>query len=77
MDYDPETLRLLYGVFAAMWADVDTSIMPLTEQGALRVRMKQHLMDLYFTEGADLSNREVLVAAAAAIGLDAAETREA
>jgi predicted DsbA family dithiol-disulfide isomerase len=38
--------------------------------------MKQHLMDLYFTEGADLSDREVLVAAAATVGLDAAETRQ-
>src|SRR5258707_227188 len=38
--------------------------------------MKQHLMALYFTEGADLSDREGLVAAAAATGLDAAETRE-
>jgi predicted DsbA family dithiol-disulfide isomerase len=37
--------------------------------------MKQHLMDLYFTEGADLSDREVLVAAAASVGLDAAEIR--
>jgi len=33
--------------------------------------MKQRLMDLYFTEGADLSNAEVLVQAAADIGLDA------
>jgi predicted DsbA family dithiol-disulfide isomerase len=32
--------------------------------------MKQRLMDLYFTEGADLSDREVLVRAAADIGLD-------
>jgi predicted DsbA family dithiol-disulfide isomerase len=32
--------------------------------------MKQRLMDLYFTEGADLTNREVLVRAAADIGLD-------
>ena len=38
--------------------------------------MKQHLMDLYFTEGADLSDREVLVAAAAFVGLDATETRQ-
>ena len=38
--------------------------------------MKQHLMDLYFTEGADLSDREVLVAAAASVGLDATETRQ-
>src|SRR5258707_11733552 len=37
--------------------------------------MKQHLMDLYFTEGADLSDRGVLVAAAATVGLDAAEIR--
>jgi predicted DsbA family dithiol-disulfide isomerase len=36
-------------------------------------RMKQRLMDLYFTEGADLSDRNVLVEAAAACGLDAAE----
>jgi predicted DsbA family dithiol-disulfide isomerase len=33
-------------------------------------RMKQHLMDLYFTQGADLSDREVLVQAAADCGLD-------
>jgi predicted DsbA family dithiol-disulfide isomerase len=39
-------------------------------------RMKQRLMDLYFTEGADLSDREVLVKAAADCGLDAARTRD-
>jgi predicted DsbA family dithiol-disulfide isomerase len=33
--------------------------------------MKQRLMDLYFTEGADLSDRDVLAQAAADIGLDA------
>ena len=38
--------------------------------------MKQRLMELYFTEGADLSDREVLVKAAADIGLDAERTRE-
>jgi predicted DsbA family dithiol-disulfide isomerase len=38
--------------------------------------MKQRLMDLYFTEGADLSDREVLVQAAADIGMEAAKTRE-
>src|SRR5262249_54291232 len=38
-------------------------------------RMKQRLMDLYFTEGGDLTDREVLVAAAAACGLDAEHTR--
>jgi predicted DsbA family dithiol-disulfide isomerase len=37
--------------------------------------MKQRLMDLYFAEGADLSDREVLVQAAAAGGLDAEEVR--
>jgi predicted DsbA family dithiol-disulfide isomerase len=35
--------------------------------------MKQRLMELYFSEGADLSDRAVLVKAAADIGLDAAE----
>lgn len=39
-------------------------------------RMKQRLMDLYFTEGADLSDREVLVRAAADCGLDADHVRE-
>jgi predicted DsbA family dithiol-disulfide isomerase len=34
-------------------------------------RMKQRLMDLYFTEGGDLTNRDVLVEAAAECGLDA------
>jgi predicted DsbA family dithiol-disulfide isomerase len=38
--------------------------------------MKQRLMELYFTEGGDLTDREVLVAAAAACGLDAATTRD-
>jgi predicted DsbA family dithiol-disulfide isomerase len=37
--------------------------------------MKQRLMDLYFTEGADLSNTAVLVRAAADIGLDPAQVR--
>jgi predicted DsbA family dithiol-disulfide isomerase len=39
-------------------------------------RMKQRLMSLYFTEGADLTDREVLVNAAADCGLDPARTRE-
>ena len=39
--------------------------------------MKQRLMDLYFTEGADLTNRAVLVQAAADIGLDAGDIGEA
>ena len=39
--------------------------------------MKQRLMDLYFTEGADLTNHAVLAQAAADIGLDAEATRKA
>jgi predicted DsbA family dithiol-disulfide isomerase len=39
-------------------------------------QMKQRLMQLYFTEGADLSSRDVLVGAAADVGLDANRTRE-
>ncbi|MBI3433754.1 MAG: DsbA family oxidoreductase [Proteobacteria bacterium] len=35
--------------------------------------MKQRLMDVYFSEGADLSDRQVLVQAAADCGLDAAQ----
>ena len=37
--------------------------------------MKQRLMSLYFTEGADLTDRNVLVQAAADCGLDAEEVR--
>jgi predicted DsbA family dithiol-disulfide isomerase len=39
-------------------------------------RMKQRLMELYFTEGADLTEREVLVKAAADCGMDGDLTRE-
>ena len=39
--------------------------------------MKQKLMDLYFTEGGDLSDRETLVKAAAEVGLDADAVRTA
>jgi predicted DsbA family dithiol-disulfide isomerase len=38
--------------------------------------MKQKLMDLYFTQGADLTDRDTLVQAAASIGLDANTVRE-
>jgi len=38
--------------------------------GADPVRLKQRLMELYFAEGADLSDRELLVQAAQACGLD-------
>lgn len=41
----------------------------------LQLEMKQRLMDLYFTEGGDLTDREVLVKAAADVGLDAATVR--
>jgi predicted DsbA family dithiol-disulfide isomerase len=37
--------------------------------------MKQKLMDLYFTEGGDLTQRDTLVLAAAAVGLDAETVR--
>jgi predicted DsbA family dithiol-disulfide isomerase len=37
--------------------------------------MKQRLMQLYFSEGGDLTDREVLVAAAADCGLDAEDVR--
>ena len=37
--------------------------------------MKQKLMDLYFTEGGDLTDRETLVKAAADVGLDAGAVR--
>ena len=38
--------------------------------------MKQRIMDLYFTEGGDLSDPEVLAQAAADVGLDRAEIRD-
>lgn len=37
--------------------------------------MKELLMKLYFTDGADLSDADILVEAAATVGLDAADTR--
>jgi predicted DsbA family dithiol-disulfide isomerase len=39
--------------------------------------MKQRLMDLYFTEGADLTNHTVLVQAASDVGLDPENVRAA
>ena len=39
--------------------------------------MKQRLMDLYFTEGADLTNHAVLVQAATDVGLDPDDVRAA
>ncbi len=49
------------------WADIDGKA----------AEMKQKLMDLYFTQGADLTDRETLVKAAASVGLDADDVREA
>ena len=37
--------------------------------------MKQTLMDFYFTQGGDLTDRETLVRAASAVGLDAEKVR--
>jgi predicted DsbA family dithiol-disulfide isomerase len=50
-----------------LWAD---------QQQGNGPRMKQRLMSLYFAEGADLTDREVLVKAAADCGLDATQVRE-
>ena len=44
--------------------------------GERAARMKQRLMELYFAEGADLTDRGVLIAAAAACGLDPERVRE-
>ena len=44
--------------------------------GGNAAKMKQRLMQLYFTEGADLTDREVLVKAAADCGLDPDLTRD-
>jgi predicted DsbA family dithiol-disulfide isomerase len=43
------------------------------ECGSDPARIKQRLMDLYFTEGADLTDSAVLVAAAQACGMNAGE----
>jgi predicted DsbA family dithiol-disulfide isomerase len=50
-----------------LWAD---------QQQGSGPRMKQRLMSLYFAEGADLTDREMLVKAAADCGLDATQVRE-
>jgi predicted DsbA family dithiol-disulfide isomerase len=46
------------------------------EQRGVSAAMKQRLMDLYFKEGADLTDTEVLVKAAADCGLDPDAVRE-
>lgn len=43
--------------------------------GSNAPQMKQRLMDLYFSEGGDLSDREVLVQAATDCGMDADDVR--
>jgi predicted DsbA family dithiol-disulfide isomerase len=48
-----------------------------TDEIGKAAEMKQRLMDLYFTEGADLTSHAVLAQAAADIGLDAEATRKA
>jgi len=50
-----------------LWAD---------QQQGNGPRMKQRLMSLYFAEGADLTDRETLVKAAADCGLDAELIRQ-
>jgi predicted DsbA family dithiol-disulfide isomerase len=45
------------------------------EAAGKAAQMKQKLMDLYFTEGADLTDRDVLARAAGEVGLDADKTR--
>ena len=45
------------------------------EQIGKATEMKQRLMDLYFSQGADLTDREVLVRAAADVGLKADDVR--
>src|SRR5262245_17345443 len=54
--------------------DCHRLILWAAERGAA-ARMKQRLMDLYFTEGADLSDPEVLVKAAVDCGLDGETVR--
>jgi predicted DsbA family dithiol-disulfide isomerase len=46
------------------------------DQQGRAAHMKQRLMDLYFTEGADLTDREVLVEAASDVALDMSRVRE-
>jgi predicted DsbA family dithiol-disulfide isomerase len=65
MKRQPNTLDAHRLIF---WAEKDGH--------AAAARMKQRLMDLYFSEGGDLSNSEVLVQAAVDCGLDGEKVRE-
>lgn len=55
--------------------DAHRLILWATQHGK-QLEMKQRLMDFYFTEGKDLTDREVLVEAASEVGLDAGQVRE-
>jgi predicted DsbA family dithiol-disulfide isomerase len=55
--------------------DAHRLILWATQHGK-QLEMKQRLMDFYFTEGKDLTSRDVLVEAAAEVGLDPDQVRE-
>ncbi len=55
--------------------DCHRLILLARKAGGDPARMKQRLMDLYFTEGGDLTDRETLVSAAVAGGLDGERAR--
>ena len=55
--------------------DAHRLILWATQHGK-QLEMKQRLMDFYFTDGRDLTDREVLVEAAAGVGLDPDQVRE-
>jgi predicted DsbA family dithiol-disulfide isomerase len=57
-----------------LWAGQQGQLWTGMEGQAARV--KQRLMELYFAEGGDLTDREVLVAAAADCGMDADHVRQ-
>jgi predicted DsbA family dithiol-disulfide isomerase len=67
---------LVYAIDKLKWQPNTTDCHRLihwAEQIGQGPQMKQRLMELYFSEGADLSDRAVLVSAANQIGLDADE----
>ena len=55
--------------------DAHRLILWATQHGK-QLEMKQRLMDFYFTDGRDLTDRDVLVEAAAGVGLDPDQVRE-
>lgn len=56
--------------------DAHRLILWARERGGDPAKMKQRLMELYFAEGGDLTDREVLVKAAVDAGLDAETVRK-